>query len=88
MPYRVVKQLKPAPTSSVDRHGKSMTDPGWASRNVYVAKLSGSADQLWEFSGSNALSGYRSIKKTFFTNLSLYLSSHKTINKIGEYSYG
>ena len=56
MPYRIVKQLKPAPTSSVDRHGKSMTDPGWASRNVYVAKLSGSADQLWEFSGSNALS--------------------------------
>ena len=32
--------------------------------------------------------GYRNIKKTFFTNLSLYLSSHKTINKIGEYSYG
>ena len=42
MPYRVVKQLKPAPTSSVDRNGNSMNDPAWASRNIWVAKLSGS----------------------------------------------
>ena len=54
MPYRVVKQLKPAPTSSVDRNGNSMNDPAWASRNIWVGKLSGSNDQVWEFSGSNA----------------------------------
>ena len=53
MAYRVVKQLKPAPTSSVDRHGNSMTDPSWASRNIYVAKLSGSSDQLWQFSSES-----------------------------------
>ena len=39
--YRVVKQLHPAPSSSAD--------PYWASRNVYVAKLSGSAEQVWEY---------------------------------------
>jgi len=39
--YRVVKQLHPAPSSS--------SDPYWASRNVYVAKLSGSAEQVWEY---------------------------------------
>ena len=39
--YRVVKQLHPAPSSS--------TDPHWAQRNVYVAKLSGSAEQVWEY---------------------------------------
>ena len=50
MAFRVVKQLMPAPTSSVDRHGNSFDDPWWASRNIYVAKLSGSSDQLWEFS--------------------------------------
>jgi hypothetical protein len=44
MPYRVVKQLYPAPSSSTE-----FTDPPWAQRNVYVAKLSGSGDQLWEF---------------------------------------
>ena len=46
--WRVVKQLYPSPTSSVDRHGESFTDPWWASRNTYVAKLSGSSDQVWE----------------------------------------
>ena len=45
MPYRVVKQLYPAPSSSTD-----FTDPPWALRNIYVAKLSGSNDQLWEYS--------------------------------------
>ena len=40
--WRVVKQLYPSPTSSVDRHGETFTDPWWASRNTYVAKLSGS----------------------------------------------
>ncbi len=54
MAYRVVKQLMPAPTSSVDRHGESFTDPWWASRNVYVGRLSGSGDQIWEYSGSGA----------------------------------
>ena len=44
MPFRVVKQLYPAPSSSSD-----FTDPPWAMRNVYVAKLSGSNDQVWEF---------------------------------------
>ena len=39
--YRVVKQLHPAPSSS--------SDPWWASRNVYVAKLSGSGEQVWEY---------------------------------------
>ena len=53
MAFRVVKQLMPAPTSSVDRHGNSFDDPWWASRDIYVAKLSGSSDQLWEFSSEN-----------------------------------
>ena len=47
--WRVVKQLYPSPTSSVDRHGELFTDPWWASRNTYVAKLSGSSDQVWEY---------------------------------------
>ena len=53
MAFRVVKQLMPAPTSSVDRHGNSFDDPWWASRNIYVAKLSGSSDQLWEFNNES-----------------------------------
>ena len=40
MTYRVVKQLYPTPQPG---------DPEWASRNVYVARLSGSGDQIWEF---------------------------------------
>ena len=47
--WLVVKQLYPSPTSSVDRHGETFTDPWWASRNTYVAKLSGSSDQVWEY---------------------------------------
>ena len=54
MAYRVVKQLLPAPTSSLDKSGSMWTDPWWASRNVYVARLSGSNDQICEFSGSGA----------------------------------
>ena len=50
MAFRVLKQLMPAPTSSVDRHGNSFDDPWWASRDIYVAKLSGSGDQTWQFS--------------------------------------
>ena len=38
--WRVVKQLIPNPQSG---------DPAWAQRNTYVAKLSGSADQVWEY---------------------------------------
>ena len=47
--YRVVKQLMPSPTSSVDRNGNSADDPWWAQRHIYVAKLSGSSDQVWEY---------------------------------------
>ena len=47
--WRVVNQLYPSPTSSVDRHGETFTDPWWASRNTYAAKLSGSSDQVWEY---------------------------------------
>ncbi len=54
MAYRVVKQLMPAPTSSVDRDGNSFDDPWWVERNtIWVAKLSGSSDQLWEFANEN-----------------------------------
>ena len=52
--WRVVKQLYPSPTSSVDRHGETFTDPWWASRNTYVAKLSGSSDQVWEYTTEDA----------------------------------
>ena len=55
MAFRVVKQLSPAPTSSVDRNGNVFNDPYNMTReNIWVAKLSGSADQLWEYSGSGA----------------------------------
>ena len=54
MAFSVVKQLMPAPTSSVDRNGETWTDPWWASRDVYVGRLSGSGDQIWEYSGSGA----------------------------------
>ena len=54
MAYRVVKQLMPAPTSSVDRDGNSFDDPWWVERNtIWVAKLSGSSDQLREFANEN-----------------------------------
>ena len=45
MAFRVVKQLYANPQAG---------DPEWAARNVYVARLSGSGDQIWEFSGSEA----------------------------------
>ncbi len=45
MAFRIVKQLYPNPQAG---------DPEWAARNVYVARLSGSGDQIWEFSGSEA----------------------------------
>ena len=55
MAYRVVKQLWPAPTSSVDRDGNSFDDPWWVERNnIWVSKLSGSSDALWQYSGSDA----------------------------------
>jgi|TARA_R110000822_G_C15149354_1_gene477078 hypothetical protein len=55
MAYRVVKQLSPAPTSSVDRDGNSFDDPWWVERNnIWVSKLSGSSDALWQYSGSDA----------------------------------
>ena len=54
MAFRIFKQLLPSPTSSVDRNGETWTDPEWASREIYVAKLSGSGEQIWEYSGSDA----------------------------------
>ncbi len=42
MPFRVVKQLYPAPSSSA-----TFTDPPWAQRQFYIA--SSSDMQLWEF---------------------------------------
>ena len=56
MAYKVVKQMMPAPTSSVDRDGNSFDDPWWVERNnIWVSKISGSDDQLWQYSGSDAL---------------------------------
>ena len=53
MAFRVVKQLFPAPSAS--RSGSvTHTDPWFAQRKVYVGRLSGSNDTLWEFSGSGA----------------------------------
>ena len=46
MPFRVVKQLFQAPSSSVSA-SITHTDPPWATRNVYIA--SSSDMQLWEF---------------------------------------
>ena len=40
MAFRIVKQLYANPQAG---------DPEWAARNVYVARLSGSGDQIWEF---------------------------------------
>ena len=54
MAYRVVKQLMPAPTSSVDRSGVTFQDPAWFERNtVWVSKLSGSKDQTWHYSNES-----------------------------------
>ena len=46
MAFRVVKQLFPAPSSSVSG-SVTFTDPSWASRNMYIA--SSSDMQLWEY---------------------------------------
>ena len=53
MAYLVVKQLFPAPSAS-RRGSATHTDPWFAQRKVYVGRLSGSNDTLWEFSGSGA----------------------------------
>ena len=54
MAYRVVKQLMPAPTSSVDRDGTTFEDPVWFERNtIWVSKLSGSNDQTWQYDNEN-----------------------------------
>jgi hypothetical protein len=53
MAFRVVKQLFPAPSSSVSG-GITFRDPIWAQREFYVGRLSGSNEQIWEFSGSGA----------------------------------
>ena len=53
MAFRVVKQLFPAPSSSVSG-GITFRDPIWAQREFYVGRLSGSGEQIWEFSGSGA----------------------------------
>ena len=53
MSYLVVKQLFPAPSASISG-STTHTDPWFAQRKVYVGRLSGSNDTLWEFSGSGA----------------------------------
>ena len=65
MAYRVVKQLLPAPSASVDRDGITFEDPDWFQRNtIWVSKLSGSDDQTWQYADEsdatakmNALTG-------------------------------
>ena len=54
MPFRVVKQLMPAPTASVDRDGITFEDPVWFQRNtIWVSKLSGSNDQAWQYNNES-----------------------------------
>jgi len=54
MPFRVVKQLMPAPTASVDRDGITFEDPAWFQRNtIWVSKLSGSNDQTWQYNNES-----------------------------------
>jgi hypothetical protein len=54
MAYRVVKQLVPAPTASVDRDGITFEDPAWFQRNtIWVSKLSGSNDQTWQYNNES-----------------------------------
>ena len=69
MAFRVVKQLYPAPSSSVSG-GVTFTDPPWAKRQFYIA--SSSDMQLWEYnseSDANAkaaqLSGSDSTGRTY-----------------------
>ena len=50
MTFRVVKQLFPAPSSSVSG-SVTFTDPSWASRNMYIA--SSSDMQLWEYNNES-----------------------------------
>ena len=50
MAFRVVKQLFPAPSSSVSGSA-TFTDPSWASRNMYIA--SSSDMQLWEYNNES-----------------------------------
>ena len=54
MPFRVVKQLLPSPTSSVDRDGVPFEAPAWFERNtIWVSKLSGSNDQTWQYNNES-----------------------------------
>ena len=46
MAFRVVKQMYPAPSSSVSA-SITFADPTWATRNVYIA--SSSDMQLWQY---------------------------------------
>ncbi len=50
MPFRVVKQMYEAPSSSVSA-SITFTDPAWATRNVYIA--SSSDMQLWEYNNES-----------------------------------
>ena len=74
MAFRVVKQLFPAPSGSINVSG-SHTDPWFAKRKVYVARLSGSGDQIWEF-------GSESDANTKATELSGSDSSGRTYKVI------
>ncbi len=54
MPFRVVKQLLPSPTSCVARDGVTFEDPAWFERNtIWVSKLSGSNDQTWQYNNES-----------------------------------
>jgi len=50
MAFRVVKQLFPAPSSSVSG-SVTFTDPPWATRQFYIA--SSSDMQLWEYNNES-----------------------------------
>ncbi len=50
MAFRVVKQLYPAPSSSVSG-SVTFTDPPWATRQFYIA--SSSDMQLWEYNNES-----------------------------------
>ena len=64
MAFRVVKQLLPSPTSSVDRDGVTFQDPSWFERNtVWISKLSGSSDQTFEYNNqSDAITKMNELK--------------------------
>jgi len=53
MTFRIVKQLFPSPSSSAVS-GSTVSDPSWATRNMYIG--SSSDMQLWEFENETSAS--------------------------------